>query len=44
MRAASRQVQTCESFTQLKGRLPRLLKGEDRPADNAERLVFAQLA
>ena len=25
-------------------RLPAVLKGEDRPADNAERLAFAQMA
>jgi len=42
--AASRQVQTCERLLTIEARLPRLLNGEDKPADNAERLDFAQLA
>jgi hypothetical protein len=42
--SASWQVQRCERLVKLLGRLPRLLKGEEKPADNAERLDFAQVA
>ncbi len=42
--AATRQLQACERLVKIEPRLPLLLKGEDKPADNAERLDFAQLA
>jgi Tfp pilus assembly protein PilF len=44
MRArVSRQLQDCERLVRLDERLPRLLRGEDRPSTNQERLEFARL-
>jgi serine/threonine protein kinase/Tfp pilus assembly protein PilF len=38
------QAQASERLAKIEARLPLVLKGEDKPADNAERLDFAQLA
>jgi protein O-mannosyl-transferase len=42
-RQAEPQLQACEQLRQLRPRLPDLLAGRDKPADNAERLSFADL-
>jgi serine/threonine-protein kinase len=39
---SARWVQEAERLAALAGRLPALLKGDDRPRDNAERLALAQ--
>jgi tetratricopeptide (TPR) repeat protein len=41
---ALQQLQTCGRFAKLAVRFPRLLQGEEEPADNAERVDFAQMA
>jgi tetratricopeptide (TPR) repeat protein len=38
-----RQLQRCEHMLALEGRLPAVLRGQDRPADAAECLQFAEL-
>ena len=40
---AASQLQTCERLIKLQPRLQRLLTGQDQPADNGERLDFAEL-
>jgi tetratricopeptide (TPR) repeat protein len=37
------RLQACERWRALRARLPGLAAGRDRPADNAERLAFAEL-
>jgi serine/threonine-protein kinase len=39
----ARQLQRCERLLALEGRLPAVLRGQDQPADAAERLAFAAL-
>jgi tetratricopeptide (TPR) repeat protein len=40
---AGPRLQACERLRTLHSRLPGLIAGRDRPADNAERLAFAEL-
>jgi tetratricopeptide (TPR) repeat protein len=42
-KSASLRLQACERLQELRARLPELAAGRDQPADNAERLVFADL-
>jgi hypothetical protein len=42
--ACARMVRNVEQLVALEDKLPKLLKGEAQPADNAERLVLAQCA
>src|SRR5262249_56293964 len=39
----SRDLQTCERLAKLEGRLPRLLKGEEKPASARESLDVAMM-
>src|SRR5262249_33124136 len=41
LKAATEQLQRCETMVLLESRLPSLLKREASPADNAERLLIA---
>ena len=41
--SATRQLQRCERLLGLEGRLPAVLRGQDQPANAAERLEFADL-
>ncbi len=40
---STRRVKECERLVEMEAKLPRVLKGEVRPADVGERLVLAQL-
>jgi Tfp pilus assembly protein PilF len=42
-RLVTRQLQQCERFIALEHKLPTILEGKDKPANDAERLALAQL-